>query len=149
MKGEPWILIVEDDHDDLALIDRARGRVAPHVGVKAAGSIREALQSLHRARPALIVLDIHLSGDHGLDLLEMIRSHPTASTTPVLCMSGRDDDGTVAAAYAAGANGFMVKYADYDSCFDGVCQTLRYWLAANRVPQDGVLRDCGEIRVYI
>lgn len=149
MKGEPWILIVEDDHDDLNLIDRARRKVAPHVAVKSAGSIREALISLHRTRPTLIVLDIHLPGGHGLDLLEMIRSHPTASTTPVLCMSGRDDDATVAAAYAAGANGFMVKYADYDSCFDGVCQTLRYWLAANQVPQDRVPGDCGENRVYV
>lgn len=144
MKGEPWILVVEDDRDDLALIDRARRRVAPGVGMRAVGSVREAIEALHWAHPSLILLDLHLPNAHGLDLLALIRSHPTAGASPVLCMSGRDDDRTVSAAYAATANGFMVKFADYDAFFDGVCQTLRYWLGSNRVP-----RDCGENRAYL
>lgn len=142
MKDGPWILVVEDDRDDVEMIDRARRRVAPQIGMRVAATIREAIETLHRARPSLILIDLQLPNASGLELLEMIRTHPTAGTTPVLCMSGRDDDATVRAAYAATANGFMVKFANYDACFDGVCQTLRYWLAANRVP-----RDCGENRV--
>lgn len=144
MKGEPWILVVEDDRDDLLLIERARRQVAPHVGLRAVRTIRESLEALHQANPTLILLDVNLREAHGLDLLELIRTHPTAAGTPVLCMSGQDDDATVDAAYAASANGFMVKYADYDACFDGVCKTLRYWLGANRVPG-----DCGENRAYL
>ena len=144
MKGEPWILVVEDDADDLMLIDRARRRVAPRVEMRVARSMREALEALHWAHPSLILLDLHLPNANGLDLLELIRTHPTAGASPVLCMSGCDDDRTVFAAYAASANGFMVKLADYDAFFDGVCQTLRYWLGANRVP-----RDCGEMRAYV
>jgi CheY-like chemotaxis protein len=144
MKGEPWILVVEDNADDLILIDRARRRVAPGVEMRAVGSSREAIEALHWAHPSLILLDLQLENANGLDLLELIRSHPTAGASPVLCMSGRDDDRTVSAAYAASANGFMVKLANYDAFFDGVCQTLRYWLGANRVP-----RDCGENRVYV
>lgn len=143
MKGEAWILVVEDDYDDLLLVDRARRRIAPHIPLRSARSVREAIEALHHADPALILLDMHLPGSHGLDLLQMIRTHPTASATPILCMSSQDDDATVDAAYAASANGFMVKYGDYNACFEAMCSALRYWLGTNRVPG-----DCGENRVY-
>ncbi|MGV3616022.1 MAG: response regulator [Fimbriimonas sp.] len=143
MGRDGWVLVIEDDNDDLLMIERAKRQVTPNVPLRAARTAREALGLLHQARPALILLDARLSGIHCLDLLNMLRSHPTAGRSPIVLLSNHDEEATVAAAYAAGANGFVVKLGDYDACMDAIRSTLRYWLSANRVPG-----DCAQNRVY-
>lgn len=58
-------------------------------------------------RPDLIVTDVQMPGMSGLEFAGIVRERDTA--TPVLVISGRDAESDKAAAFAAGADAYLVK----------------------------------------
>lgn len=54
-----------------------------------AGSAEEALPLLLRETPALLVLDLHLPGMNGVELLRLVRAHPETAGLKVLVLSSR------------------------------------------------------------
>ena len=65
---------------------------------------REAVRVVEDVSPDVVVLDLGLPGEPGLDVIgELI------STAPVLVMTGSAEPGDVVTALAAGASGFLVK----------------------------------------
>ncbi len=54
-----------------------------------AGSGFEALASLERSRPDVVVLDVQMPGMDGLELCRRLKSDPATATIPVILLSGR------------------------------------------------------------
>ena len=81
--ARPCVLHVDDDPDVLALVARKLGTV---VDVSSASNVQSALSSLTHRQVDLVVLDIGLGSDSGLDLLPELRD-VTGNVIPVIVFS--------------------------------------------------------------
>lgn len=73
-----------------------------------AGSLEEALASIHDQPPDLILADLELDGMNGMELIrEVRRLHPRI---PVLVLSMHDEDVYAERALRSGARGYLMKH---------------------------------------
>ena len=86
-------------------------------------------------RPRLLLLDLKLPKLSGLDVLRRIKSAPSHRSIPVVMLSSSDEDRDIAAAYALGANSYLVKPVDFEHLAELVVSAGRFWLLANRTPR--------------
>jgi DNA-binding NarL/FixJ family response regulator len=114
--GSKGVVLVDvllvDDHalfrEGLALLLR---EVDSSVSVRHAGSVAQALNRLNDSgRPDLILLDMVLPGEQGLDALRTVRSH--AEEVPIVVLSGSEDAQLVRDCIEEGAMGFIPKASD-------------------------------------
>jgi len=100
------ILIVEDQ-DDLRLLIRltlkSLGRIVQ------ASSAAQGLAMVRSERPDLVVLDVWLGKDSGLDVCTSIKGDDATSGTRVLLLSACGQKSDVEAGLAAGADRYMIK----------------------------------------
>jgi CheY-like chemotaxis protein len=72
-----------------------------------------------------VIVDLHMPGMDGLETARAIRSaHEPWSGVPILAMTARSDEPAVAAATAAGMNGFLVKPVDALVLYDTVARLV-------------------------
>jgi len=72
-----------------------------------------------------VVVDLHMPGMDGLETARAIRSaHQPWSGVPILAMTARSDEPAVAAATAAGMNGFLVKPVDAGHLYDTLARLI-------------------------
>ena len=90
------VLVVEDD-SDLARMYRGVLRMAGFDAFHAADGWA-ALRAVEEERPDLIVLDIHLPGLRGDELLEELSERPDTRQIPAIVVTGSDIDLAVAQA---------------------------------------------------
>jgi len=100
------LLIVDDDADLRAILGFAL-RDAGFVVVEAAGAAA-ALECAAAELPDLVVLDLNLGRDDGLDLLPRLRAHE-GSPRPVLVLSVRAAEEDVVRALDLGADDYLTK----------------------------------------
>lgn len=86
------------------------------VGEAASGS--EALLLVHRHRPDVLLIDIHMPDGDGLTATEMVCRHVPA--TAVAMLTGFTDDRYVRRALHAGAAGFLLKDMEPRALIDAV-----------------------------
>ncbi|MBL7851937.1 MAG: response regulator transcription factor [Cyclobacteriaceae bacterium] len=68
------------------------------------------LSSLHELSPALIIIDIEMAGLDGLEVIRRVRSRQSEAI--IVVMSMHEEEGFIAAARKAGANGCFPKSKD-------------------------------------
>lgn len=68
-----------------------------------------ALEQAPVLRPDLVLLDVAMPGMDGITLCRRLRQLAAYRQVPILMLTGLADDGTVAAAYAAGATDYIPK----------------------------------------
>jgi len=61
---------------------------------------------LHSSHSDFLLMDVHLNGANGLDLLSAVRKHHRLDNVKIVMTSGEDCED---ACYEAGANGFFLK----------------------------------------
>jgi CheY-like chemotaxis protein/signal transduction histidine kinase len=72
-----------------------------------------------------VIVDLHMPGMDGLETARAIRaSHESWSGVPILAMTARSDEPAVAAATAAGMNGFLVKPVDATVLYETVARLV-------------------------
>ena len=74
----------------------------------------EAEAAADRVKPALILQDLVMPDVDGLALVRAFRGRASTAHTPVIVLSGNDDEGTRARALAAGADDYLVKLPTKD-----------------------------------
>lgn len=98
--------------DDDASVRRALVRLLDSLGVRseghASGSDFLASRALHEAD--CILLDVHMPGMSGMEVLEQVRD--AATKVPVVLMTGRYDPAFAERSLAAGADAFLRKPFD-------------------------------------
>jgi len=98
------ILVVDDD---LQLRRFLRTTLSGHGhSVVEAGSVAEALDTIDRVRPAVILLDLGLPDGDGLTVLRQI---PTEDRPPIIVLSARGQEGDKVTALDAGADDYLTK----------------------------------------
>ena len=121
------IWLVDDDASIRWVLERAlrNGGMAP----RAFEAAEPALEALRRESPDVLITDIRMPGQSGLDLLKKIRDARPA--LPVIVMTAHSDLGSAVSAYEGGAFEYLPKPFDIDQA---VALVRR---AANAHPQGG------------
>src|SRR3981081_1806932 len=123
MPPKPRILLVEDE-------TLVRGHLARVLSdeyiVDTAGNGREALESVMRASPAVVVTDIVMPDFDGIELLKALRSTQRTQMIPVLLISGRAIQEQRVEGYKEGADGYLAKpYTEHElrACIASMLQS--------------------------
>ena len=104
------ILLIEDDPHDVLLVREALDQVNLVNDIEVAATVEAARAFVQQTLPALIVSDIHLPGDSGLDFLHWLRDQPAPlGSVPVIMMSVSTDEVHHLRASALRALVFMTK----------------------------------------
>ncbi|MGH8136862.1 MAG: nitrogen regulation protein NR(I) [Steroidobacteraceae bacterium] len=104
------IWLVDDDASIRWVLERAlrNGGMAP----RAFEAAEAALDALRRESPDVLITDIRMPGQSGLDLLKKIRAARPA--LPVIVMTAHSDLGSAVSAYEGGAFEYLPKPFDID-----------------------------------
>lgn len=117
-----YVLIVEDDRaaaESLALMVQHFGR-----STQFARSVLGAAQLAHRDPPALILLDLHMPGMDGMDVLTYIKHDAATKDTEVVIVSADDNPQTIQKARDGGAMDYLIKPVDLEQ-IESVLNRLR------------------------
>jgi FixJ family two-component response regulator len=128
------VFIVDDDlsvRDALVLLLKIEGYAAQSFGD--AASFLEALRSVP---PACVILDLHLPGESGLDILRKLAAERLAA--PVLVISSIADIATAVEAMKYGALDFLQKPFSSDAIVDRVRAAVKVWREARGGEIDGL-----------
>lgn len=121
----PTVLVIDDDGDLLAALQRAHAAAAPGWDLVALVDSREALALLADGEVSLVVTDILMPEVEGLELLRAIRrEHPKL---PVLAMTGeaqRLGGARLDAARALGAREVLEKPFEFAALETAVARHL-------------------------
>ena len=142
----PTILLADASEDYRAMARDAllEGRDATDLRTVADGA--ELTAYLERAgatdgavtpSPSLIVVDARLPGTPGgLDAIRDLKLHPRTRRIPIVVLGEDDDRTTVAAAYEAGANTYIVKPVTFLALVRLMKVFTEYWLETAELPPE-------------
>jgi two-component system nitrogen regulation response regulator GlnG len=104
------IWIVDDDRSIRWVLEKALAR--ENLPCRAFGGAQEVLAELDRASPQVLVSDIRMPGESGIELLRAVkRKHPAL---PVIIMTAFSDLESAVAAFQGGAFEYLPKPFDVD-----------------------------------
>jgi len=101
------ILVVDDDPDIRTLAKRALSQDG-HIVLEASTG-REALALIDAEAPDLLVLDLLMPEQGGLEVLEILRSRPATAALPVVLLTAMDDEASTRAGFELGATDYVTK----------------------------------------
>jgi CheY-like chemotaxis protein len=140
MRDTVTVLMAEDDDGQALLIQRnlrRGGLVTFHFSTgqeiidylfDAEGTAR-----CERCGPLVVLLDIHMPGISGIQVLERIKADPELNVMPVIMLTTTGDRATIRTCYERGCNGYIIKSADGDE-FAKALQGLGVFLQTIAVP---------------
>lgn len=130
MQNQPFrILLVEDCLGDIGLVRHVL-RDHKQVELTVACDGEKALHLLFSPTvriPDLILLDLNLPKRTGFEILEELRSSDALRTVPVAVLTSSAAERDVLAAYALGANCYVVKPIGFDEFHSAVTRTVAFW----------------------
>lgn len=101
------ILVVEDEEDIRELINYNLTREGFRVEAVSTGE--EALQSLKKSTPDLILLDLMLPGVDGLEVCRRMKSNANTSSVPVVIVTAKGEEADVVTGLEMGADDYVIK----------------------------------------
>ena len=101
------ILVVDDDPDIRALARLALTQDGHRVVEASSG--REALALMEAEIPDLLVLDLLMPEQGGLDVLQVLRLNPATVSLPVVVLTAMDDEINTRAGFESGATDYVTK----------------------------------------
>ncbi|MFM7040575.1 MAG: response regulator [Planctomycetaceae bacterium] len=106
-------VLIADDHEVIrrgfeVLLESSHFRV-----VASAATVAQLVRLARKHKPDVVLLDVRLGDEDGLDAIRRVRS--AATKTRIVVFSAFDNPTYVARAVAAGANDYLLKTADRDT----------------------------------
>jgi len=106
-------VLIADDHEVIrrgveVLLESSHFRV-----VASAATVAQLVRLARKHKPDVVLLDVRLSDEDGLDAIRRVRS--AATKTRIVVFSAFDNPTYVARAVAAGANDYLLKTVDRDT----------------------------------
>lgn len=117
------ILLVDDNAVDAQIFQSALRQGSSRAQVYWVASGEEALDFLRQRRRfenvgpvKIVVLDLHLPGHDGFEILRQIKSDPSLSRIPVIMFTSGTAQNEIDLAYSLGANAYFKKPATLETC---------------------------------
>jgi CheY-like chemotaxis protein len=145
----PPILLVEDDVGQAVLVEKVLGRAHLANPVVVIRNGEDAIAYLggrapydDRERhplPVIILLDVHVPGRSGLEILMWLREQKPLAHIPTVMLSGSAESGDIDRAFELGAASYLVKPVAFDALLDTVGSLGLSWaiLGSNSGNSDG------------
>ena len=115
------ILIIDDEEG----VRRFLSRSLKHLGyneIEEASNVKEGLEILRRVKPALVITDIHMPGESGLEFLK--KAKECLPDTGFIVITASDDLGDAVASLNQGADRYLLKPLKIDEVQHSVRLTL-------------------------
>lgn len=151
MLNNRYILLVEDDENDVVLLKRAFEKAGMRNAIKTVRDGQQAIAYLrgeggyaNRERfpmPFLVLLDLRMPGTNGFEVLQWIRSEAELKRLLVVVLTSSNLQSDVDRAYELGANSYLVKPVGFDEMSNLVLRFDAYWSEINRVPTTSQASD--------
>lgn len=137
------ILLIEDNPTDVDLTIRAFKKRNVTNPVQVARDGEEALAWIKNWEkgtplPVVILLDLKLPRVDGLEVLKVLKSHPTFRTLPVVVLTTSSDNKDILSAYELGVNSYIVKPVDFEKFIEVAANIELYWNVLNEPPLNSV-----------
>ena len=125
------IWIVDDDESIRWVLEKALAR--ENLATKSFSNAREVLDALQTSVPQVLVSDIRMPGESGLELLQMVKAkHPGL---PVIVITAFSDLDSAVAAFQGGAFEYLAKPFDVDKAVELIRRALEESLRESNVEQ--------------
>jgi CheY-like chemotaxis protein len=133
------ILLIEDNPMDVDLTLRAFARRKLSNEIHVARDGQEAIDMFAAWKaggqvPVVILLDVNLPKVGGLEVLRQLRAHPNFGSIPVVMLTTSAEHQDIQAAYALGANSYIVKPVNFEKFLAVAEQIDLYWMVLNQAP---------------
>ena len=133
--------MVEDNPGDILLTREAFADTKVKVNLRAVRGGEEAIEYLGacghdelRARPDLLLLDLHLPRRDGHELLRFVKGTPHLATIPVVVLSSLQAEADIVDSYRPQASCYITKPVDFERYVAVVRATEQFWLTTARLP---------------
>lgn len=103
----PLVLIAEDEPYIAESLTFLMEQAGLAVMVVADGAT--ALQAIGNCRPAVVILDVMLPTENGLEVLKAVRGNPELAEIPVMVLTARGQENDRQTAMALGADAYVTK----------------------------------------
>ncbi len=138
-----YILLVDDNENDLELTERAlrQYKLANNIVTLRDGA--EALDFLYRrgsfsirnnGDPIVILLDIKMPKVDGLEVLRTMKADPQLQPIPVVMLTSSRQGPDVDECYRLGANAYVVKPVDFVQFTEAIKTVGKFWAVLNEPP---------------
>ena len=129
------VLLVEDDDNDVVLFQYAAAKAGlqnplqvAHTGAEAARFLDGLAPGRPASGPAMVILDIKLPGQSGVELLRHVRKDLQLHDLPVAVLTSSNAPQDIEAARISGASGYFVKSTRLEELV-AIVRALKYiWL---------------------
>jgi two-component system phosphate regulon response regulator PhoB len=101
------ILIVEDDENIQQLVGYNLAKAGFHVLYADNGE--QALATVKREQPDLLVLDLMLPGLNGFEVCRILRKDPQTRSLPIIMLTAKSEENDVSAGLDLGADDYITK----------------------------------------
>jgi CheY-like chemotaxis protein len=134
------ILVIEDNPDDQLLIKQALITAQVPYPIVFVRDTREAQdylntrQKIRNGLPILIILDLLLNNEDGLELLASFRKKPETHCIPVIVLTQSHHWAHLEKSYQLGANSFVSKDGTLSELNDKLSCLCEYWLKICQLP---------------
>ena len=146
------VLVIDDNETNRLILQELL--VAWRMDEASATSGKEGMQRLINAaaqgRPFdIVILDHHMPGMDGADVLRAIRSTSAIEDTPIILLTSIEDPGSADMYRALGAQGYLVKPAPASQLFDAIINILGDQAAAAAAESGPDTADAGAARTAV
>jgi CheY-like chemotaxis protein len=138
------IMIAENDEDDRALVRFAFAECKLSNIIHFVEDGEQLLDYLyhrgayqdtvHLARPDLILLDLEMPRMNGHEALREIKSDPQLRSIPVVIFTTSKSANDINSTYNMGANSFIIKPVTYDGLIQVMNVLAEYWAEITELP---------------
>jgi len=123
---QPSVLVIDDEAMTRMMATEFMTQAGFQVSEAADGEA--ALASIDDIDPDLILLDVEMPGMNGFELCAQLRQQPRYALTPILMLTGLNNNEAIDLAYEAGATDFATKPINWSL----LCHRLRYMHRASQ-----------------
>lgn len=117
------ILLVEDE-EDIADLIKLHGEIAGYKMIVESDGLN-GFRTAEKEKPDIVLLDIMLPGQSGLDICRKIKSHPDLKDIPVIMISAKSEEIDVVLGLELGADDYVAKPFSPKVLFSRIKAVLR------------------------
>ncbi len=117
------ILLIEDEEDIAALLKLQADLSGYKLHVEVDGI--NGYRAIEREKPDLVILDIMLPGENGLDVCRKMKGHPELKNIPVIILSAKGEELDVMLGLELGADDYVPKPFSPKILFSRIKAVLR------------------------
>lgn len=128
----PQILVLEDDPSDQYMIKKTVEDFQIQVDLRFFTTVESALLFLHHQNDSahifdLMLVDVNLPGDSGVDFIKTIRKNKKYALTPLIVFSSDNSRSTLEMVTKIGASSYIVKNHKPKEMSEMLLQIFTYW----------------------